>query len=160
MKLRVWRREHAGDLLQRQWRRRRLHPRGAQEKGNDITDNTPLRSGKGSLYEGGVRVPYIFRWPGHIPTGTVTDTPINSVDLQPTLLELAGKRLKPQAAYPLDGVSYREVTFTSGGTAVDLGREALYWHFPGYPRAPGKDQWRTTPGGSIRRGDWKLIEYF
>jgi arylsulfatase A-like enzyme len=125
------------------------------KKGNDITDNAPLRSGKGSLYEGGVRVPYVFRWPGHIPTGTVSDTPINSVDLYPTLLEVAGA--KPKTGYTLDGVSYLKL-LTSGGTG-DLGREALYWHFPGYLGA-GKGQWRTTPGGSIRRGDWKLIEYF
>jgi arylsulfatase A-like enzyme len=128
---------------------------GIKKGGGDITDNTPLRSGKGSLYEGGVRVPYVFRWPGHVPTGTVTDTPINSVDLMPTLLELTGGKAKD--GYKLDGVSYVKL-LTSGGTA-DLGREALYWHFPGYLGA-GKDQWRTTPGGSVRRGDWKLIEYF
>jgi arylsulfatase A-like enzyme len=124
-------------------------------KGNDVTDNAPLRSGKGSLYEGGVRVPYVFRWPGHVPPGTVTDTPIISVDLYPTLLELA--QAKPQAAYPLDGVSYLKL-LTSGGTA-DLGRDVVYWHFPGYLGA-GQDQWRTTPAGSVRRGDWKLLEFF
>src|SRR5437588_8267230 len=74
------------------------------KQGGDVTDNAPLRSGKGSLYEGGVRVPYVFRWPGQIPSGTVCDTPINSVDLYPTLLELAGGT--PPAGQPLDGVSY------------------------------------------------------
>ncbi len=128
---------------------------GIKRNQEEVTDNAPLRSGKGSLYEGGVRVPYIFRWPGRIPTGTVTDTPIISIDLYPTLLELAGG--KPQPGYTLDGVSYVKL-LTSGGTA-DLGREALYWHFPGYLGA-GRDQWRTTPAGSVRRGDWKLIEFF
>jgi arylsulfatase A-like enzyme len=128
---------------------------GIKRNQEEVTDNAPLRSGKGSLYEGGVRVPYVFRWPGHIPTGTVTDTPINSVDLYPTLLELAGGQPKP--GYTLDGVSYVKL-LTSGGTA-DLGRDALYWHFPGYLGA-GRDQWRTTPAGSVRRGDWKLLEFF
>src|SRR5262249_44013461 len=62
------------------------------KQAGDITDNAPLRGGKGMLYEGGIRVPYIFRWPGKIAPGTVCDEPINSVDLYPTLLELAGAR--------------------------------------------------------------------
>ena len=121
----------------------------------DVTDNTPLRGGKGMLYEGGVRVPYIFRWPGKIPAGTVCDQPINSVDLYPTLLEVAGA--EPPADYPLDGVSYFKA-LTSGGKA-DLGRDAIFWHFPGYLGA-GAGSWRTTPGGAVRAGDWKLQEYF
>src|SRR5262249_31937503 len=55
---------------------------------NSITDNAPLRGGKGMLYEGGIRVPFIFRQPGTIPAGTVCDVPINSVDLFPTLISL------------------------------------------------------------------------
>ena len=82
--------------------------------GGDVTDNAPLRGGKGMLYEGGVRVPYVFRWPGKIPGGAVCDQPINSVDLYPTLLEVAG--VKPPADYPLDGVSYFKA-LTSGGKA-------------------------------------------
>jgi arylsulfatase A-like enzyme len=125
------------------------------KQAGDVTDNAPLRGGKGMLYEGGVRVPYIFRWPGKVPPGTVCDQPINSVDLYPTLLELAGGQ--PPAKQPLDGVSYVRL-LTSGGQAA-LGREALYWHFPGYLGA-GKGSWRTTPAGSIRAGDWKLLEFF
>jgi arylsulfatase A-like enzyme len=120
-----------------------------------ITDNAPLRGGKGMLYEGGIRVPYLFRWPGRIAPGTVCDQPINSVDLYPTLLELAGA--KPPADYPLDGASYVRL-LTSGGKA-SLGREAIYWHFPGYLGA-GPGRWRTTPAGAIRAGDWKLLEFF
>ena len=54
-------------------------------QGKSITDNAPLHGGKGMLYEGGIRVPYIFRWPGVVPAGVVCDEPINSVDLYPTL---------------------------------------------------------------------------
>jgi len=121
----------------------------------DVTDNAPLRGGKGMLYEGGIRVPYIFRWPGKIPAGTVCDQPINSVDLYPTLLEVAGT--EPPANYPLDGVSYFKL-LTSGGKG-SLGRDAIFWHFPGYLGA-GVGAWRTTPAGAIRSGDWKLQEYF
>ncbi len=123
------------------------------KKAGDVTDNAPLRSGKGSLYEGGVRVPWIIRWPGKAPTGT-TDTPIISVDLMPTLLELSGGKAPDQQ--PLDGVSM-VACITSGGKAGP--QRDLFWHFPGYLGA-GKDSWRTTPVGVIRSGDWKLLEFF
>jgi arylsulfatase A-like enzyme len=122
------------------------------KRAGDVTDNAPLRSGKGSLYEGGVRVPWIVRWPGKVPAG-VAGVPINSVDLFPTMLELAGGTAKVQ---PLDGVSLVEC-FASGG--VKAPRRDLFWHFPGYLGA-GKNSWRTTPAGSVRSGDWKLIEFF
>jgi arylsulfatase A-like enzyme len=120
-----------------------------------ITDNTPLRGGKGMLYEGGIRVPYVFRWPGRIPAGTTSGFAINSVDLYPSLLEVA--RAVPPADYPLDGISYLSL-LTSGGKA-EPEREALFWHFPGYLGAKAK-QWRTLPVGVIREGDWKLMEFF
>jgi arylsulfatase A-like enzyme len=120
-----------------------------------ITDNAPLRGGKGMLYEGGIRVPYIFRWPGKVAPGTVCDEPINSVDLYPTLLEVAGAR--PPREYPLDGLSYVRL-LTSGGRGK-LNRAALYWHFPGYLGA-GPGAWRTTPAGAVRAVDWKLLELF
>jgi arylsulfatase A-like enzyme len=127
---------------------------GIKRNQDDVTDNAPLRSGKGSLYEGGVRVPFVARWPGKVPVGT-TGVPIISVDLYPTLMELAGG--KAPAGQPLDGVSLVSC-MTSGGTRAPE-REALYWHFPGYLGA-GRDAWRTTPAGAIRAGDWKLVEFF
>lgn len=123
-------------------------------KAGGITDNAPLRGGKGMLYEGGVRVPWIARWPGKVSPGTTCETPINSVDLFPTLLEVAGAKPPKQ---PLDGASYVNL-LTNGGKGT-LSRDAIYWHFPGYLGA-GADNWRTTPAGSIRAGDWKLLEFF
>ncbi len=119
-----------------------------------ITDNAPLRSGKGSLYEGGVRVPWVARWTGKVEPGSTCHEPILSVDLYPTLLELAGA--SPPKDQPLDGLSILPIVT---GEADDLDREALYWHFPGYLGARG-NQWRTTPAGRIRQGDFVLQEYF
>ena len=124
-------------------------------QGGSITDNSPLKGGKGMLYEGGIRVPYIFRWTGRITPGQVSEVPINSVDLYPTLVELAGAT--PAAGYPLDGTSYLNV-LTGDGKAAGR-RNPLFWHFPGYLGAGG-GTWRTAPGSAIRAGDWKLIEYF
>lgn len=119
-----------------------------------ITDNTPLRGGKGMLYEGGVRVPFIFRWPGKIKPATVSNEPIISVDLHPTLLALGGGTAP--SGQPLDGVNLLPLV---KGEVSKLPREGLYWHFPGY-LGSGVDVWRTTPAGAIRVGDYKLIEFF
>jgi arylsulfatase A-like enzyme len=124
---------------------------GIQAKGP--TDNAPLKGGKGTLYEGGHRVPYIFRWPGKVAAGTENATPIISIDLYPTLLEVAG--IDAPVDYPLDGTSY--LSLLKGEPAGD--RPPLYWHFPGYLGAQ-QSTWRTTPGSVIRVGDWKLLEYF
>ena len=119
-----------------------------------VTDNAPLKGGKGMFYEGGIRVPYIYRWKGKTPSGSTDSTPINSVDLYPTLLALAGAQ--PPADYPLDGVNYAAL-ITDEETSLD--RVGIFWHFPGYLGAgPGK--WRTKPVGVIRDGDWKLLEHF
>jgi len=122
--------------------------------GGSITDNAPLHGGKGMLYEGGVRVPYVFHWPGVIPAGKTCEQPINSVDLFPTLLEVTGAASPPQQ---LDGKSYFSVLKSGGQKSLD--REAIFWHFPGYLGAGG-DTWRTTPASAIRAGDWKLHEFF
>jgi len=122
------------------------------KRAGDVTDNAPLRGGKGMLYEGGIRVPWIFRWPGTISAGKTCEEPIISVDLFPTLLDLAGAERART-----DGVSVVEVLKSGGKRKID--REAIYWHFPGYLGA-GQDKWRTTPVGVIRAGDWKLMEFF
>jgi arylsulfatase A-like enzyme len=125
---------------------------GDDEDGGGITDNTPLRSGKGSLYEGGVRVPFIVRWPGKIPAGAALGTPTAHVDLFPTLLELSGAA-KPRQ--PLDGESLVPLLL---GKSPTLKRDAIFQHFPGY-LGSGPGLWRTTPVSLIQQGDWKLMEY-
>jgi arylsulfatase A-like enzyme len=119
-----------------------------------ITDNAPLRGGKGMLYEGGVRVPFIARWPGRIKPGSVSEEPIISVDLLPTFTDVAAA--EPSHLQPVDG---RSIVPVLTGRQATLSRDALYWHFPGYLGA-GRDNWRTTPAGAIRVGDYKLLEFF
>jgi arylsulfatase A-like enzyme len=123
-------------------------------RNNGITDNAPLRGGKGMLYEGGVRVAFMARWPGVIAQGKTCGTPILSVDMYPTLLEVAG--VSPPKDYTLDGLSILPVLKSDGRMNLD---RPLFWHFPGYLGA-GMDSWRTTPAGAIRHGDWKLLEFF
>lgn len=120
----------------------------------DITDNAPLRSGKGSLYEGGIRDPFIVRWPGVAKPGSTCDVPAIHVDVYPTLLEIAAAP-KP-ANYPLDGESLVPLLKNA---SPDLKRTAIFQHFPGY-LGSGPGLWRTTPVGLIQSGDWKLMEYF
>ena len=124
------------------------------KRAGDVTDNAPLRGGKGMLYEGGIRVPYVFRRTGTVAAGTTCREPINSVDLYPTLLDLAAAR--PPANQPLDGVSYASLLRSDGNAKLD--RDALYWHFPGYLGA-GQNMWRTTPVSVVRSRDWKLMEF-
>lgn len=123
-------------------------------KGGDITDNAPLRSGKGSLYEGGTRVPFIVRWPGVTTAGSSSDTPTIHVDLYPTFMEIAGAPAPENQ--PLDGESLAPL-FRDPKAA--LKRDAIFQHFPGYLGA-GENTWRTTPVGLIQSGPWKLMEFF
>lgn len=110
--------------------------------------NAPLRAGKGSHYEGGIRVPSLVRWPGTIRPGTVSATPIHVVDWAATFLDLAGARAPHD--HPLDGTSL--VALFRGKT---LPSRALYWYTPFYEL-----RWGVTPSAIIREGDWKLIDYF
>ena len=119
----------------------------------DVTDNAPLRSGKGSLYEGGTRVPLIVRWPGAAKPSSTCAAPTIHVDLYPTFLELAGAPRPPQV---LDGVSLVPLL---RDPAAALPRAAIFQHFPGYLGA-GPDTWRTTPVSVIQEGEWKLMEFF
>lgn len=123
------------------------------KKGGDTTDNAPLRSGKGSLYEGGTRVPFIVRWPGVTQAGSSCETPTIHVDMLPTLAEIA--KAAPPENQPLDGESlvplFRD-------PAARLQRAAIYQHFPGYLGA-GDNTWRTTPVSLTQAGEWKLMEF-
>ncbi len=120
-----------------------------------VTDNAPLRGGQGMLYEGGLRVPFLVRWPGVTQPGSRTPQPGVHVDLLPTLCEIAG--IRPPSDHPLDGVSLVPLL---RDPAAHLGRDAIFWHFPGYIAAYGKSGRRTTPTGVIRAGNFKLLEFF
>ncbi len=113
------------------------------------TSVLPLRGAKGWLYEGGIRVPCIVKWPGKGKQGTVSDTPIISTDFYPSILDMAG--LPPVSEQHRDGTS---ITPLLRG-AQTLDREAIYWHFPHY-----SNHGMQPPSGAIRSGDFKLIEYF
>ena len=118
----------------------------------DITDNAPLRNGKGSLYEGGLRVPFVIRWPGVTKPGSTCDEPTIHVDFYPTWLELTGA---PEPKQVLDGKSM--VPLFKDAKAK-LEREAIYHHFPGY-LGSRENTWRTTPVSIIQARDWKLMEF-
>ncbi|MCF7786624.1 MAG: sulfatase [Prosthecobacter sp.] len=110
------------------------------------TSNLPLRGGKGWLYEGGIREPLIVRWPGVVKPGAEVNTPVISPDYFATLADVTGT--KPTSK--IDGVSLRPLL---EGKA-DLPERALFWHYPHYGNQGG------APGAAMRRGDWKLIQWF
>lgn len=121
----------------------------------EITHNAPLRGGKGQLYEGGIRVPLIIRWPSVIQAGTESDEPVISIDFYPTFLEVADGTIP--TSHILDGESILPILRDS---EAKLNREGLFWHFPGYLQTREEGSWRTTPVGAIRYGDWKLLQFF
>jgi arylsulfatase A-like enzyme len=115
------------------------------------TSNVPLRAGKGSCYEGGVRVPLIVAWPGNAAAGSTCDTPVISMDLLPTIMEMLGRPLAADAI--CDGISLVPLLKQTGS----LADRALYWHYPHYQHYQLEG---TTPYGAIRRGHHKLIEFY
>jgi arylsulfatase A len=110
--------------------------------------NAPFRAGKGSPYEGGLRVSCLARWPTKIAAGSRCTTPIHVIDWLPTLLDIAGS--KPPREHVVDGVSLVPVL-----QGVPLAARSLYWYLPLYDL-----RWGATPCAVIREGDWKLIDYF
>ncbi|MEW6307198.1 MAG: sulfatase-like hydrolase/transferase, partial [Verrucomicrobiota bacterium] len=110
------------------------------------TINTPMREGKGYLYEGGTRVPLIVKWPGATKPGGISAVPVSSIDYFPTILEMCG--VKSDAK--VDGLSIASVLRGTGAPK----RDGLYWHYPHYSNQGGK------PGAVIRDGDYKLIEFY
>ena len=114
------------------------------------TSNAPLRDGKSHLYEGGIRVPLIVKWPGVVKPGSVSDEIVSSIDFFPTIVSACKAATTPQTA-PVDGVNLRPVLDGKG----TLDREAIYWHFPHYNGNAG-----AKPGAAVRAGDWKLLEFY
>ena len=114
-----------------------------------VSDNRPLRAAKGHLYEGGIRVPLVARWPGKIANATTCSTPVISMDFYPTLLEAAD--LDKHESEAPDGVSL--VPLLTGSDKLE--RDAIYFHYPNYA-------WHRSNrlGGAIRAGRFKLIERF
>ncbi len=109
------------------------------------TYNAPLREGKGWLYEGGIRVPLLARWPGVVTAGGTCNEPVSSVDLFATALAAAGVPVPGGT----DGVSLLPLL---RGQAQSRG--PIFWHYPHYSNQGGK------PGGAVREGDWKLLEWY
>lgn len=115
--------------------------------GEEVSDNVPLRDEKGTVYEGGIRVPLIAKWPGVIKPGGVCDEIAISNDFMPTFIDVSGaSKVKSQVS---DGLSLLP---TFKDAASSLGRDAIFFHYPHYHHG--------RPAGAIRRGDWKLIENF
>jgi arylsulfatase A-like enzyme len=110
------------------------------------TSNLPLRAGKGWLYEGGIRVPMIVKWPKQGKKNMVSEVPVISTDFYPSVLEMIGL----SARKPLDGQSI--VPLLKGKKIKD---RAIYWYFPHY-----SNHGMQSPGGAVRYGDYKLLEYF
>lgn len=113
------------------------------------TSNLPLRGAKGWLYEGGIRVPLIIKWPGMTVPGSVSGEPVTGTDFYPTILDMTGLPRKP--GQHMDGVS---LTPLFDGEH-DIGRDAIYWYFPHY-----SNHGMQSPGAAVRCGKYKLLEYF
>ena len=123
-----------------------------------ITSMAPLRAGKGSYYEGGIRVPLIIRWPRKIKPGIRCEIPVHGIDLYPTFLGMT--RTSRTEGKTLDGLSLVPL-FTQTGK---IDERPLFWHFPVYLEGGNRETrdpvFRTRPGSAVRMGDWKLHEYF
>jgi arylsulfatase A len=111
-----------------------------------ITHNTPYRAGKGFLYEGGLRVPLIARWPGKTPTGKIVEMPVINTDWTPTVCALAGVEVSG-----LDGIDNSALLL---GYKVEAVHRVFHWHFPHYTNQG------SQPAGAVRDGDWKLIQNY
>jgi arylsulfatase A-like enzyme len=130
---------------------------------SSVTSNAPLRAGKGTFYEGGIRVPFCIKWTGVTKPGSQTDIPVTGVDFMPTFAEMASAEL-PQNQ-PVDGESFLPVL---KGEPFNWERP-LFFHFPLYlggsvpvlPSFDGEENyWRAVPSSIIMAGDWKLIYYY
>jgi arylsulfatase A len=116
----------------------------------DVTSNLPLRGGKAWIYEGGIRVPLVIKWPGKTDAAEPCVVPVISTDFYPTMLQIAGLELRPELH--LDGVSLVPLL---GGQVAELDRNALFFHLPVRHRLN-----TMGPCGAVRKGDYKLIQRF
>ena len=125
----------------------------ASDNGGRIptTSNSPLRAGKGSCYEGGVRVPMIIYWPNVTQPGSECSTPVITMDIYPTILDMIG--LEPETEALVDGVSLVPLLRQDG----EVAERPLFWHYPHYQHYQLEG---TTPYGAILSGDWRLIEFY
>jgi arylsulfatase A-like enzyme len=116
------------------------------------TCNAPLAEGKGWVYDGGVRVPLLVRWPQTVRSGALCETPVTSPDFFPTLLDAAGVDAPPvpEGTLGRDGISFASLLREE----AEWEPRAIFWHYPHYGNQGG------TPASSVRIGDWKLIEFF
>jgi arylsulfatase A len=114
----------------------------------EATSNKPLRVGKGSAYEGGIRVPLLFRWPGIVKPGSVSETPTITLDWYPTIVEAAGAKLDSKQI--VDGASLLPLLRGVDGFV----RDAIFWHYPHYHGGGAK------PYSAVRQGDLRLVEFF
>lgn len=129
--------------------------------GTQQSSQEPLRGNKGSYYEGGIREPFLVRWPGVTRPGSRSDVPVINVDLYPTFLAAAGAETPPGKT--LDGESLLPLLRGEG----DLRRQSIFWHFPGYLDSPvirGRELdvrtgFRSRPVSVIHKGNWKLHLY-
>ncbi len=128
-----------------------LDRQGRDGRMGNPTENAPLRSGKGSAYEGGVRTPTMYYWPGVTPAGAVSDVPVITVDIYPTVLEIAGVSGNAAHNESVDGVSLAGLL---RDPASSLDRDTLFWHYPHY-HAGG-----ATPYSAIREGGWRLVHFY
>ena len=123
-----------------------------------ISKQWPLRAGKGSYYEGGIREPMFMYWQGHLEAGSQMDIPVTNLDFYPTFLSAAG--ISPQTGQTFDGQSIFDLLENQ---QVASERE-LFWHFPIYLQGGNKETqdklFRTRPGSALIKGDWKIIQYF
>jgi len=113
-----------------------------------VTNNAPLRKGKGQMYEGGVRVPFIIKNLHQQASGTTNHTPVMSIDLFPTLMDLAGVKVDKVVKNGFDGISLKPLL---ADKKKQLKRSSIFWHYPHY-HSEG-----ATPYSAVRHGDWKLI---
>jgi len=125
----------------------RTAPDAPFQYGINTSLNTPCRGVKGDLLEGGIRVPFLVQWKGHLPAGKTYDPPIISLDLLPTALAAAGVNVSP--TWKLDGVNL--LPFLTGAESGSP-HDTLCWRFRFPPARPALHRW------AIRQGDWKLVK--